>query len=294
MQECCKRDGEVIILNQIPKPSKNIRLAGEDIAEGELIIPAKRLITSRDQALLAATGIAELAVYRKLKVGLISTGNELAEPGQELDRGQIFNSNRVYLNSCLSRPWLEIEDYGIVEDKATTIRELVREAASSCDIVITTGGVSAGEEDHMLDVLKQESAELEVLKVAMRPGKPVTVGKLGHALYLGLPGNPYACAITFMQLAWPAICSTANLNPIAEATYAIADFSYEKPTGRTEYVPVSWDEYDDTGRPIAIRRGKSASASLLPLAKARAIAIFRSDCSTITKGDQITLMPVDF
>ena len=147
----------------------------------------------------------------------------------------------------------------------------------------------------MLDVLKQEQAELEVLKVAMRPGKPVTAGRLGSAMYFGLPGNPYACAITFMQIAWPAIRKTGGLVPReGNHTAAVANFQYSRKPGRTEYLPVSWNHSDDSGRPKVEQLGQVASASLHPFVLARAIVVLPADVSEINPGDILSMEPVDF
>ena len=165
----------------------------------------------------------------------------------------------------LARPWIETRDFGIVADDPEAIRAAVRTAAETCDIVITTGGVSVGEEDHVMDALRREDATLDVLKVAMRPGKPVSVGKIGDALFFGLPGNPYATAVTFAQIALPAIKATAGFTEVHPLWVpAVSGFSYQKKPGRTEHVPISWDRRDQLGRPVVAMLGRG-----LPQASAR-------------------------
>lgn len=295
MQEYCERTDDEIIVRNPPTLGKHIRLAGEDVAARSEIVATAELLTSRHITLLAAAGIAHVTVRRKVRIGMISTGNELAEPGNLLLPGQIFNSNRYFLRSRLQRPWIETIDYGIVGDDAARIRETVARAARECDILVTTGGVSAGEEDHMLDVLGREAADLEVLKVAMRPGKPVTVGKLGQTLFVGLPGNPYAAAITFMKIAWPAIRATAGMVAFEDTVIeAVSGFALERRTGRTEYAPVTWTRRDGYGRPVVERLGRGSSASLLPFAQARAIAVLSPEIAEIRLGDRMDLEPVDY
>jgi len=286
MQEHCIRQENSITVVQKPERGHHVRLAGEDVARGHMLLPKGSHLNSARLALLAAAGIGRVNVFGRVRVGLVSTGSELLEPGDRLVPGKIYNSNRYYLLSRLNHPWVEIVDYGIVSDDADAIRKLVRRAAVDCDILITTGGVSAGEEDHMLDVLAKENAELEVLKVAMRPGKPVTVGKLAKSLFFGLPGNPYAAAVTFEKIAWQAILATGgNAAKPSEPIHAISGFDLNRKPGRTEYMPVTWSETDQYGRPIVQRLGRGSSASLLPLAEARGLATLSSDHSVISKGD---------
>ncbi len=295
MQEHCERQGNAILIHERPALGKHIREAGEDVGAGSTLAAAGTLLTPRHLALLAACGISEVKVKRRVRIGLLSTGSELVEPGSPLAAGQIYNSNRTYLRARLDRPWIEIFDFGILGDNSEDIRRTLRHAAARCDVVISTGGVSAGEEDHMLDVLKQEQAEIEVLKVAMRPGKPVTVGRLGSVLYFGLPGNPYACAITFKQIAWPAIRKAGGLGPLQDNWIkAVAGFHYSRKPGRTEYLPVAWDQQDECGSPIVERLGRAASASLHPFALAKAIAVIPPDVSQIDPGDMISMELVDF
>jgi molybdopterin molybdotransferase len=295
MQEYCEPLENAILIRQKPTAGKHIRLPGEDVRRSTVLVEPGQFLTPRHLALLAASGCASVYVLSKVRVGLISTGSELIEPGTTLTSGQIYNSNRYYLKARLDRPWIETIDYGIVEDDPLRIQNCVRKAASECDVIITTGGVSTGEEDHMVDVLKREAAELNVLKVAMRPGKPVTVGRLGSAMYFGLPGNPYACATTFMKIAWPAIRKSGGLEPQeGNKTKGVAGFHYARKPGRTEYVPVSWSRSDEYGRPVLERLGKGASASLHPFAMARAIAAIPPEIAEIDAGDILLMEPVDF
>lgn len=295
MQEHCERRDNAIVIREKPEHGKNIRVRGEDVRIGSVLVDAGGLLTPRHLALLAACGTSEVGVHAKVRIGLISTGSELVEPGTPLTMSQIYNSNRTYLKARLDRPWIEIVDYGILADDPLAIRTVIRKAAGECDVVISTGGVSAGEEDHMLDVLRREAAELDVLKVAMRPGKPVTVGRLGSAMYFGLPGNPYACAITFMQIAWPAIRKAGGLEPRDELGFdGIADFTYSRRPGSTEYLPVTWSQKDEYGRPLIERLGRGASASFHPFVMAKAIAAVPPDVSEIRRGDILALEPVDF
>jgi len=295
MQENVTRSHDRITLEQRPRAHQNIRRRGEDVTRGAEALPAGLALTPPRLALLAGCGVPVVAVRRRVRVAILSTGDELAEPGRALGPGQIYNSNRVLLRATLSRlPWAEVSDLGILPDDPAAIRAALREAALWHDVVISSGGVSAGEEDHILDALRLEAAELDVLKVAIRPGKPLTVGRLGAAFYFGLPGNPYAAAITFAQIARPALSKVAGLTEATDGWMpAVAGFSYARATGRREYMPVTWNSRDAVGRPVLQRLGNGASASLSPVAHAMGIAAIPSDLRAVHPGQPLQVEPMD-
>lgn len=294
MQEQVSRDGDMISLTNAPRSGQNIRRRGEDVADGAQALAAGLALTPPRLALLAGCGVASVAVRPLLRVAILSTGDELSEPGSVLGPGQIYNSNRVLLRAILSRlSWVELTDLGILPDDPASIRVAIRHAAQTHDVVISSGGVSAGEEDHILDALRLETAELEVLKVAIRPGKPLTVGRLGRALYFGLPGNPYAAAITFNQIARPALRRAAGLMEEPDSWLpAVAGFTYSRSTGRREYVPVTWSQRDPMQRPIIDRLGQGASASLSPIAQAMGIAVIPAEIEMVRPGQPLLVEPL--
>ena len=293
MQESVPRRGSVIEIPTPPRLGLNIRRAGEDRGRGEPVLPSGLRLTPPRLALLAAAGLADVLVHERIRVGLFSTGNELREPGHTLDHGQIYNSNRVMLRSLMAEPWIMMTDYGILPDDPEVIRAAIRQASASNDIVISSGGVSAGEEDHVLDALKREDATLEVLKVAIRPGKPLTIGRVGGALFVGLPGNPYAAAITFLQIARPALRKAAGLlEEIDNWIPAVSGFDYPRKVGRREYLPVTWDERDSLGRPVLRRLDQGSSASLGPIALAKGIAVIDPDIGRVLPGSSLQVEPL--
>ncbi|WP_047997435.1 gephyrin-like molybdotransferase Glp [Puniceibacterium sp. IMCC21224] len=294
MQEQVSRVDDIILLTQRPQLGQNIRRLGEDVQKKTQALAAGLSLTPPRLALLAGCGVATVAVHSRVRVAILSTGNELVEAGHALGPGQIYNSNRVMLRATLARlAWVEVTDLGILPDEPAKIRAAIRAAAGSHDVVISSGGVSAGEEDHILDALRAEQAELDVLKVAIRPGKPLTIGRLGQALYFGLPGNPYAAAITFSQIARPALRKVAGLTDEPDTWLpATAGFSYARTTGRREYIPVAWSRRDSLGRPILERLGPGASASLSPIALAMGIAVIPSDLSIVHPGQQLKVEPL--
>lgn len=294
MQEQVTRIGDKISLTERPRPGRNIRRRGEDMAQGAQALAAGLALTPPRLALMAGCGVASVAVRPRIRVAILSTGDELSEPGSTLGPGQIYNSNRVLLRATLSRfTWVDLTDLGIVPDDPASIRSAIRHAAQTNDVVISSGGVSAGEEDHILDALRLEAAELDVLKVAIRPGKPLTVGRLGQALYFGLPGNPYAAAITFSQIAKPALRRAAGLMEEPDTWLpAVAGFTYSRSTGRREYVPVTWSERDPFGRPILTRLGQGASASMSPMAQAMGIAVIPPELEVVGPNQPLQVEPL--
>jgi molybdopterin molybdotransferase len=293
MQENATRRGDTVTLATRPAAGANIRRRGEDQAAGGVPLARGLVLTAPRLALLAATGIDAVSVLRPLRVALFSTGDELREPGQALTHGQIYNSNRVLLRALMAQPWITIEDLGILPDDPEAIRATIRRAAATADVIVSSGGVSTGEEDHILDALHREAATIDVLKVAIRPGKPLTVGRVGRALYVGLPGNPYAAAITFTQIARPALRRMAGITEEADLWLpAVSGFHYDRRPGRTEYVPVTWHHRDALGRPVLERLGRGASASLSPIALARGIAVLPAEAAQITPGMSLAMEPM--
>ena len=197
-QERVKVDGDSIEIAEPIKRGANVRYAGEDLAQGQIVLPVGHLIKPADLGLIASLGVGEIAVYRKLRVSFFSTGDELASIGSSLKTGQVYDSNRYTIFGMLTRLGVEIQDLGAIPDDPALLEKTLQQAAETSDVIITSGGVSVGEADFMKQLL-QKLGQVLFWKIAMKPGRPLAFGKIGQAHYFGLPGNPVAVMVTFYQ-----------------------------------------------------------------------------------------------
>ncbi len=237
MQEMCERNDDVVTINTVVDAGTNIRLAGEDIANDSVVLKSGTRLRPQELGLLASVGLAELNVKRKLKVATFFTGDELVSPGKPLSSGQIYNSNRYTLRGLLQTIDCEVIDLGIVPDTLDATLDVLKQAAASADLVITSGGVSVGEEDYVRIALEQ-LGELSMWRIAMKPGKPVAFGKVDNALFIGLPGNPVSVFVTFLLFARGLILKLQGSTDYrAKPVSVIADFNWRN-VQRQEYLRV--------------------------------------------------------
>lgn len=220
------------------KTGANTRPQGEDIAAGASALPAGLRLRPQDLALAAALGVTELVVRRRVRVGLFSTGSELVAPGGVLGAAQQYDSNRVLLAALARRAGAEVSDLGILPDNPGAIRAALAAAGAGHDLVLTSGGVSAGEEDWVRDAV-QAVGSLAFWRLAIKPGRPVAMGQVGGAAFMGLPGNPVAAFVTFTMIARPLLAALAGEEWAPSPGHpVVAGFGYRKKTGRREYVRV--------------------------------------------------------
>ena len=237
-QENTKDENGNITLTQPIERNQHIRLKGEDIAEGGLVLAAGQRLGAQHLAMLASIGVANVTVFKSLKVGIFFTGDELTEPGQALAPGAIYNSNRYAINGLLAQLGCSVTDYGIVRDSAQATRDALSKAANENDVIITCGGVSVGEEDHVKAAVSALGS-LDLWQISMKPGKPLAYGRVGQADFIGLPGNPVSAFVTFLLMARPFLLKRMGAQDTAlKYLAAKANFSWPRPDKRREFLRV--------------------------------------------------------
>ncbi len=240
MQELCRHeeaDGQPFVtFDHVPKPGEWVTRAGADIMAGAEILPAGKRLRPQDLGLAASVGIARLPVFRRLRVGLLTTGSELVMPGQPLGPGRIYNSNRYLLTGLLRQLGCQVRDLGMVPDNFEATRAALRAAAAEVDLIVSSGGVSVGEEDHVKPAVEAEGS-LGLWKVAAKPGKPLAFGHVGRAAFIGLPGNPVSSFVTFVTLVRPFVRKSQGATEVLPKALTLpAGFAWPKPDARREFL----------------------------------------------------------
>lgn len=243
MQEQCELAGNVVTVNHAPTSGEWIRRAGEDITHGSVILAEGTRLRSPELGLAASVGLAQLPVRRRLRVAVFFTGDELTMPGEPLAPGAIYNSNRFTLRALLENLGCELTDFGIVPDSLDATRAVLRQAATGNDLIITSGGVSVGEEDHVKPAVEAEG-KLTMWQIAMKPGKPLAFGEVlnenNAAFFMGLPGNPVSSFVTFLMFVRPFILKLQGVRDaaaLAPKVYPLrADFDWPKADRRNEFL----------------------------------------------------------
>ena len=272
MQENCRVTGNKVEILKTANSGENLRLMGEDITKGSIMLESGVRLTPQDLGLVASAGRSTLDTRRRLKVALITTGNELIEPGNELLPGQIYNSNYYALAPLLRQMGCDIVKSGIVDDSFEKTRNTLEQIAAKVDCVITTGGVSVGEEDHVKAAV-EENGYLDLWKLAIKPGKPFASGKIMGKQFFGLPGNPVSAFVTFLLLVKPCLLSMLGSKKVRVTGFAVkANFSSCSLSERQEYLRVRFQN-DETGAPFIERCQNQSSGVGSSLAIADGLAV---------------------
>ncbi|MBV8525156.1 MAG: molybdopterin molybdotransferase MoeA, partial [Acetobacteraceae bacterium] len=262
----------------------------EDIAAGTLALPSGRRLRPQDLALAAALGRRELSVRKRIRVALFSTGNEVTEPGEWLGPGKLYDSNRVLLATMAARAGAVVSDLGILPDNKARISAAIEEAARGHDLLLTSGGISTGEEDHVRGVVEARG-QLLFWRLAVKPGRPLAMGTVNGVPLLGLPGNPVAAFVTFAHIARPLICALLGAAWRPERALPIrAAFTYRKKPGRREYVRVRLEQAPDS-QWEAQKYPHDGAGLLSSLTETDGLAEIGEQVRAVAPGDLVGFLP---
>ena len=289
MQENCSLVGDQVEILQMVETGENVREVGEDIQVGEVLLHAGHRLRPQDIGLAASNGLHKLSVERNLTVAVITTGNELVLPGNELKDGQIYNSNFFTLSTLLRLLNVEVIELGIVEDDLVTTTQTLEEAARVADCIISTGGVTVGEEDYVKAAVESVGS-LDLWKLAIKPGKPFASGKVHNTQFFGLPGNPVSTFVTFVLLVRPCLLAMLGCSsPMATLFQAQAAFDSDKSGERQQYLRVYLGK-DGKGRPELKSCDNQSSGAGSSLCRADGLAII-PPYTSVARGDTLEFIP---
>jgi molybdopterin molybdotransferase len=292
MQEDCRVDGGAVVVPPGLKLGANRRLAGEDMRASAVALPAGRRLAVQHVALAAALGLSALKVWRRVRVALFSTGDEIVEPGAQLPRAALYDSNRYLLAGLIARLGAEVTDLGILNDDPQQLARAIAKAAEDHDLVLTSGGVSTGEADYVRGAI-ESIGRIVFWRVAIKPGRPVAMGvvptaRTGHsAAFVGLPGNPVAVFVTFVRVVRPLLLRLAGALPeLLIAMPARSAFSYKKRKGRREYVRVTLRPAAD-GAIEAFKHPQDGAGVITSLTETDGLAELAEDVTNVEPGATI-------
>ncbi|UWR16048.1 gephyrin-like molybdotransferase Glp [Sulfitobacter sp. M368] len=294
MQEQVQLAGGMAVFDRAPTEGQNIRRAGEDVALGDVIVPAGQVITTRELAAITGAGLAKVQVFRKLRIAVICTGSELARAGETLDPGQIYDVNGPMLKSAVAAIGADLVHQSECPDDKQALAAATAAASEIADLVITTGGVSVGEEDHVHGAIALAGGDLKFAGVAIKPGKPLSFGRIRQAAFLGLPGNPVAAFVTWTLFAKP-LCQRLSgaADGLCTARLVRADTPLRHKTGRCEYRPATIVGRDDRGREVVHLGPQVHSAQLAPLVGCDGLVRLPGDVRELPLGSMLEFLPFE-
>jgi len=289
MQEDCTVAGGRVTLKPGIKQGANRRRAGEDVEKGTVALAAGRRLRPADLGLAAGLGQTRLPVFQKLRVALMSTGDEVCEPGTTLPPGAIYDANRVMLSALLAGLGCRVSDLGIRPDREAVLADTLAAASAEHDLIITSGGVSTGEEDHVKAAIER-LGRLDFWRLAIKPGRPVALGQVRGVPLIGLPGNPVAAALTFAIIGRKLILRLAGARETAPTLFRVrADFSYEKRAGRREYLRASLVRDGDIV--TARKYPKDGAGILSSIVRSDGFVIVDEAADGLAAGDMVDFLP---
>jgi len=291
MQEDVALDGDDVILPPGIKAGANRRKQGEDVAKGDTIIKAGQLLRAQEIGLAASVGLGQLKVFTRLRCAIFSTGDEVADPAYgEAGEGAIYDANRYAISALLKGLGCEVTDLGILPDSVADIRGALHDAYPGHDLIITSGGVSLGEEDHITHVV-QSLGSIDFWRLAIKPGRPMALGKIVDTAFVGLPGNPVAAMVTFMRIARPLVLTLSGRTQTDPHVYRIpAAFDMDKKAGRREWVRANLQTGAD-GRMTVHKHPSQGSGILTSMVASDGLVELPEDLERISEGDLVDFLP---
>ena len=293
MQEDCSLDADsaTVVIPAGLRAGANRRKAGEDVAKGDTILHPGVRIRAQDIAALASFGLASVRMFTPVRIAILSTGNELVEPGRTIAAGQVYDSNRAMLRALAATMPTVTTDVGILPDSAPKIERVIAEAAEHHDVILTTGGVSRGEEDHIVNAIDR-LGKRHLWQIAVKPGRPMSFGQIGDCVFLGLPGNPVAAFVCFLLYARPAITVLGGGAWREPQRYPVtAGFSVAKKKAYRREFWRGWIETDSAGRPIAKKFARDGSGLISGLRQATGLIEIPEDVTEVKEGELVSFLP---
>ncbi|HIJ44190.1 MAG: molybdopterin molybdotransferase MoeA [Rhodospirillales bacterium] len=295
MQEDCRIDGDHVILPPGIKRGANRRFKGEDVKKGSTIIKRGKLLRPQEVGLAASVGCSELTVYQRLGVAVFSTGDEVFDPtdgttGGGAAEGGIFDANRYTVMGLLEGLGCAVSDIGILPDDEAAIGKALAPAAAAHDLLVTSGGVSVGEEDHVKAAV-EALGQLHFWRLAIKPGRPIALGRVGETTFVGLPGNPVAAMVTFMRIARPVVLLLSGRTDIEPPLYRLrADFAHNKKIGRREWLRARLVR-DGRGELAAVKYPGGGSGILSSMVEADGLVELGEEQGSVNKGEMVDFLP---
>ena len=290
MQEQVKVGEDFITVHGKHKAKQHVRYAGEDLKQGEAVLAVGHKITAADLGLVASLGLSELTVYRQLRVAFFSTGDELRSIGEQLEEGQIYDSNRYTIYGMLKRLGVDILDMGVVPDQKEALRNALQLAAEQADVVLTSGGVSVGDADYIKELLA-ELGNVDFWKIRMKPGRPLAFGTINDTLFFGLPGNPVSVMVTFYQFVSAALQQLSGQSVQPKQLIQVPCVStIKKRPGRYEFQRGILFE-DEQGRTQVKITGEQGSGILRSMSMANCFILLDEKCNGITPNTIVSVQP---